>query len=82
MSFTESATRLQTVTKELKNQMSKMLHLCAYVTLILACYRPSAYHLRHVPYLPLISDFMCTIGLSISDFTACTPPSVTISILN
>ena len=59
-----------------------LLHLCARVTLILTYYRPSAYHLRRVPYLLPISAFMCTTSPSIPDSTARTPPSVTILVLS
>ena len=63
-------------------KIATMLRLCAGITLILAYYRPSAYHLRRVPYLLPVSDFMCTTGPSIPDSTTRVPPSATISVLS
>ena len=59
-----------------------MLHLCARITHILTCYKPSAYHLRRVPYLLPDSTFMCTTSSLLSDYMAHVPSSVTISVLN
>ena len=59
-----------------------LLCLCACITLILTYCRSSTYHLRHIPYLLPILNFMCTTSPSISDSTACMPPSVTISVFS
>ena len=59
-----------------------VLRLCARITHVLTCYRPSAYRSRRVPYLLPDSAFMCTTGPSLPDYTARAPPSVTISVLN
>ena len=59
-----------------------LLRLCARITHVLTCYRPSAYRSRRVPYLLPDSAFMCTTSPSLPDYTARAPPSVTISVLN
>ena len=59
-----------------------MLRLCACITHILTCYKPSAYRSRHVPYLLPDSAFMGTTGPFLPDYTARMPPSVTILVLN
>ena len=59
-----------------------MLRLYTHITLILAYCKPSTYRLRHIPYLLSVSAIMCTTSLSILDFMAHTPPSVTILVLS